>query len=101
MKPEKMVSSSRRGKLELYGDILAVVDEETSQLGSAGLTRVQLKCNMPYDRFKESLLRLKERGLVGLTDVNGSPATITLTQPGREFLETYRRVRKFMETYQL
>jgi predicted transcriptional regulator len=92
---------SKRGKFEIYGDIVEAVDGEIQQHGTAQLTRIQLRSNQPYDRFKDDLLTLQSKGLVMVVEQSIEPSSVTLTDAGKEYLAHYRRVRKFLEDYGL
>jgi predicted transcriptional regulator len=53
----------RRDKLKIYGDLLSILYLE-AKAEKVVLTRVQLKTNVPFDRLKVYLAKLKELGLI-------------------------------------
>lgn len=67
-----------------------------SAAGGAGdkrLTHVAMKCNIPYDRFKEYLDDLQARGLVQKDDA------FMLTPEGRKLLDTYKAWREGLRLF--
>jgi predicted transcriptional regulator len=96
-----MTPVKKRGKLEIYGDILEAVEAESRWEGGARLTRVQSRSNLAYDRFRKDLTVLEERGLVKLAAGPEGNVSIVLTTTGNEYLGKYRGIRKFLETYGL
>ena len=57
------------------------------------LTHVAMRCNLPYDRFKEYLEDLQARGLVQKDD------PFTLTGEGRKLLDTYKAWREGLRLF--
>ena len=94
-----MITTKKRGKFEIYGDMLEAIGSESEFEGGARLTRVQSRSNLAYDRFRKDLSTLQDRGLVQVNE--GEETTLRLTEAGREYLRHYRDVRKFLETYGL
>jgi predicted transcriptional regulator len=92
----------RRTTVDIYADILEVVKRHG---GYGRVTRISYGVGMPVDRLKKFLDRLEKFGLVQY----GQPAadddgtcgsggvTYLLTQRGQEFLDTYWRMKGFLE----
>ena len=87
----------RRDKMRIYNDLLSILESENKK-EEIVLTRLQLKLNVPYDRFKEYLGQLRDLGLI--KDKN-SPK---LTNKGKQYIREYEKVLDFMKrmgiTYQ-
>jgi predicted transcriptional regulator len=54
------------------------------------VTRVLLKINLPYDRFKVTIGELKELGLID------DEVSMKLTEKGKQYLREYEAVLDFM-----
>ena len=82
--------SGRRTKYDIYASII----EAIARKGICSLTRISYGANMPVDRAKKVLEFLASRGLVREIIV-GDRIKYRATRRGLEFLEVYRRMRKF------
>ena len=82
----------RRNKLEIYNDILMAIREE-SQSGEVRPTRVQLRCNLSYDKFSNYLEELKGKDLI--------KNSLTITSKGQKLLQDYERISQFIKKMQL
>lgn len=51
--------------------------------GETRLTKVAMECNLPYDRFREYLADLQQKGLVEASN------PLRLTATGRQLLASY------------
>jgi predicted transcriptional regulator len=91
---------SKRSRFELFGDILEAIQEDISKNGSARLTRVHGKVNVPYDRFKTYIEDLKQAGMIELSDKEGYQE-IRLTERAFTYLAEYTRVKNFMIAFGL
>jgi predicted transcriptional regulator len=80
----------RREKLVIYGDLLAILNEE-SKNDRIVLTRVQVKINVSFDRLKKYINNLVELGLIEDDD------SLKLTIKGREYLKEYEKVLDFVK----
>jgi len=80
----------RREKLVIYGDLLAILNEE-SKNERIVLTRVQVKINVSFDRLKKYIGTLVELGLIE------DDASLKLTEKGREYLKEYEKVLDFIK----
>jgi predicted transcriptional regulator len=71
--------------MKIYGDLLAILIAEPKS-EKVILTRIQVKMNVPFDRFKKYLSDLEELGFIE------SQASLKLTDKGRRYLEDYRKI---------
>ncbi len=83
----------RREATDLYATVLEVVKRHH---GAARVTRVSYGAGMPVDRLKLLMDRLLALGLLESEEVDGRPA-YDITARGQEFLDTYWRMRGFVE----
>jgi predicted transcriptional regulator len=79
----------RRDKMKIYGDLLSILQSESSN--EVVLTRLQLRLNVPFDRLKQYLKQLIELDLI---EEETSPK---LTTKGKEYIREYERVLDFMK----
>jgi predicted transcriptional regulator len=77
--------------LELYNDILkAIGDEIVNDDNSVVLpTRVQLRCNLAYDKLTRYLDELENRKMI-------LQSPLLITEKGRDFLQDYDRISNFV-----
>ncbi len=87
----------KRGRFEIYGDILGAISEETSRVGEARLTRVQSSSNVPYKRFRGHVELLRGKGLLRVRS-GGDHMRMELTDSGRAYLREYERMKKFINS---
>lgn len=80
----------RRDKLVIYGDLLAVLNEEAKN-DHIVLTRVQVRINVSFDRLKNYISKLVELGLI--EDV----VSLKLTPKGKQYLKEYEQVLDFIK----
>ena len=92
-----MGAAHKRGRSEIFGDILDAVQLEIKEHGSAWLTRVQARSNMSYDRLKEYVQMLAQGGLLKMVENEGT-VELDLTQSGRTFLSNYRGMIDLLKT---
>jgi predicted transcriptional regulator len=79
----------RRDKMKIYGDLLfALKNEPRSE--EVVLTHVQVQIGVPFDRFKNYLMELKELGLIEET-------SLELTEKGNQYLKEYQEILVFMK----
>ena len=86
----KKLSSKRRVKYDIYANVIEVIAKK----GVCSLTRFSYGANMPVDRTKKVLEFLASRGFVKEIMV-GDRKKYAATKRGMEFLEAYKRMRKF------
>jgi predicted transcriptional regulator len=77
--------------LELYNDILkAIRGEITSDDDNVAIpTRVQLRCNLAYDKLTRYLDELENRKMI-------LQGPLLITEKGRDFLQDYDRISNFV-----
>ena len=85
-----MASEQRRTKYDIYADIIEIVAKK----GLCTLTRVSYGANMPVDRAKKELAYLVAHGFINEVTFETSKKYRT-TKWGLEYLETFKRMRKF------
>ena len=85
-----MSNERRRTKYDIYADSIEVIAKK----GLSSLTRVSYGANMPVDRAKKTLNFLVSHGFVREIAV-GDRKKYRATKWGLEYLETFKRMRKF------
>jgi len=86
-------NSRRREVTDLYATVLEVVKRYH---GAARVTRVSYGAGMPVDRLRSFLDRLLALGLLRSEEIDGRPV-YDITARGQEFLDTYWRMRAYVE----
>jgi predicted transcriptional regulator len=79
-----------RSKMELYGDLLTVLNDETNS-EKVVLTRIQGRVNVPFDRFKNYISELNRLGLIQ------DETSLKLTEKGKQYLKEYEQILDFMK----
>lgn len=87
---ENPLLSERRTKYDIYASIIEVI----ARRGTCSLTRISYGANLPVDRAKKILEFLASHGFVREIMV-GDRKKYRATKRGLEFLEAYKRMRKF------
>jgi len=85
-----LAEERRRTKYDIYADVIEIIVRK----GSCSLTRISYGANMPVDRTKKILNFLVAHGFVNEVMIGDSKKYRT-TKWGLEFLETFKRMRKF------
>ncbi len=85
-----MTKISRRDRLKIYGDLLAVLYEEAKS-EKIVLSWVQVRTNLPFDRLKIHVRELVKLGLIE------DEASLKVTEKGKEYLKEYERVLEFIK----
>ena len=85
-----MNEEQRRNKYDIYADVIEVIVRK----GICSLTRVSYGANMPVDRAKTTLKFLVTHGFINEIAV-GDSKKYRATKWGLEYLETFKRMRKF------
>jgi len=77
--------------MELYNDILkAIMNEITNDDSSvAKPTRVQLRCNLAYDKLARYLDELESKKMI-------LQNPLMITEKGKDFLQDYDRISNFV-----
>jgi predicted transcriptional regulator len=83
----------RREVTDLYATVLEVVKRYR---GAARITRVSYGAGMPVDRLRRFVARLLALGLLRSEEIDGRPA-YDITARGQEFLDTYWKMRGYVE----
>lgn len=86
-----MQKRSRRNRVDIYYEILSIIQEETNNSGGAKPTRIHHLCNLSYDKLVRYLDELESKKLIVRTDV------VLLTEKGREFMNQYCKMRNLRE----
>lgn len=85
-----IVDERKRTKYDIYADII----EAVARKGMCSLTRASYGAGLPVDRAKKVLEFLVSHGFVREHAV-GESKKYSVTKRGLEYLETYKRMRKF------
>ena len=89
--------SSKRSRVELYATVLEVIKRYPE---GSRITKMSYGVGVPIDRLKAILTDLTSYGLVQtLTDEEDEGVFYTLTPRAFDFLETYWKMRSFLETF--
>jgi len=77
--------------LELYNDILKAIGNEITDDDNSVVipTRVQLRCNLAYDKLTRYLDELENRKMI-------LQSPLLITEKGRDFLQDYDRISNFV-----
>ena len=82
------MSKIRRDRLKIYGDLLAVLNEEAKKERIV-LSRVQVRTNLPFTRLKSFIQDLIQLGLI--------EDSLKLTEKGKQYLKEYDHVLNFIK----
>jgi len=80
----------KRGKLQIYFDVLKLVCEELESNDRLCLTRIAHAVNLPYDRFQKSLESLVQLGMI-----SRDGGKLGLTDKGFEYIYGYKKMTDF------
>jgi predicted transcriptional regulator len=83
-------TEKRRTKYDIYADIVEIIAKK----GLASLTRVSYGANMPVDRAKKEINFLIAHGFINEVNLENSKK-YRATKWGLEYVETFKRMRKF------
>jgi predicted transcriptional regulator len=86
----RLSDEQRRTKYDIYADIIEII----ARKGLCSLTRISYGANMPVDRTKKELNFLLSHGFVNEIATEDSKK-YRATRWGLEYLEAYKRIRKF------
>lgn len=81
---------ARRDRARIYYDILSAAKSELAEKDIARITPVQIRVNIPFDRFKKHLADLERMELVKVSE------GIELTEKGLQYLEGYAKTIQFL-----
>lgn len=89
--------NSKRSRVELYATVLEVIKRYPE---GSRITKMSYGVGVPIDRLKSILADLSTYGLVQtLTDEEDEGVFYTLTPRALDFLETYWKMRSFLEAF--
>ena len=90
--------SPKRSKVELYAKVLEVIKQYPE---GSRVTKMSYGVGVPIDRLKTILSDLTTYGLVQtITDEEEEGVYYTLTPRALDFLETYWKMRSFLEAFE-
>jgi predicted transcriptional regulator len=99
--PSDSESTGRRTTVDIYADILEVVKRHG---GRGRITRLSYGCGKPVDRLKKSLEKLEKCGLVRGNPIESEDGVAArafiLTPRGQEFLDTYWKMKGFLDVFE-
>ena len=78
--------SSRRGKFEIFFDLLRAITEEQSRNGRISPTRVQHLANMSYDKMTRYLKEMENFGFIS------NKSGIKITDKGGNYISDFTKV---------
>ena len=84
----KNSTALRRGKLEIYYDILASIREEKLANKAVKPTRVQHRCNMAYDKMLRYLAELARKDFIS------KKSPIRITEKGENFISDFEKIKE-------
>jgi len=82
----KKQRNNRRGKLEIFFDILTAIHDEHVDNGVVRPTRVHHRLKLSYDRMLPYLDELKKLHMI-------SKSALSITEKGSRFLADYNKIR--------
>ena len=81
----------RRGRLEIYHDILSAIKEDSQNNEKISPTRVQFKSNLSYDKLKEFVSNMTEKKLLH------DEKTMKISDSGVKFYDEYAEIRMMVK----
>jgi predicted transcriptional regulator len=84
----------RRGRLEIYGEILKAIEEDVGKNGEARLTRVQGIVNISYRRFRGFIQEMIDKELVSI-EKSQYYYEVKLQFRGFEYLRHFAAIREY------
>ena len=86
---------ARRDRLKIYGDLLSVLLDAQIRSEKIGLTKIQRRVNVPFDRLKGYVSELSDLGLIE------RKSDLIITEKGKKYLSEYREFLDFMKRWGL
>lgn len=86
-----MKKIQRRDKMKIYGDLLLVLQTESSK-EKITITKIITKSNIPFTRLKKYISDLNELGLIE------DETSLKVTEKGKMYLQQYETVLAFMKS---
>jgi len=88
---KKFVRKERRGKLEIYFDILRSIESDSHSFDGVRPTRIQQQSNLSYDKFARYLKDLEDKTMIIRWP------SISLSNKGKVFINEYKGIKEFIE----
>ncbi len=89
--------SSKRGRLEIIHDLLHAINEKG---GTIKPTHLLYKSNLSHQKMKEYVEELMEKGFVKENN-NKEKKCYSITDKGIEFVNEFKRIKQFSESFGL
>jgi len=89
--------TKKRERLEVIYDILKAIEEKNGKIKP---THILYKSNLSHQRMEEYLKELIEGQFV-IENSNGDNKTYSLTQKGFDYLNKYKTIIEFMDSFGL
>jgi len=86
------LSRFRRARPQIFAEILKAVIEEAESGGEVKITRIQSKVYVPFDRFREYLVEMRNKGLI-------EESCLKVTEKGLKYVAHYKSVKEFLERF--
>ena len=87
--------NDRRSNLDIIADMLQAVENAG---GSIKPTHLMYKANLAHKRMKQYLEKLKEKGMLQESMINGTKH-YTITEIGKITIDEYKHMKKFMDSF--
>lgn len=88
--------AERREKLDIIRDILQAIQDK----GKIKPTHLLYKSNLSHSSMKKYVGELTDRGMVFESE-QGKQKVFVLTEKGLKFLENYRQIKEFTDSFGL
>jgi len=89
------MNGKKRNKVEVINDILKTIQSKHGPIKSS---HIMFKSNLSYEMMKEYLKELLEKGFIAETNVKKSK-TYTVTEKGQLFMDKFRTVDEFFNSF--
>lgn len=87
----------KRSKLDIVYDMLRAIEDKGGRIIP---THLLYKSNLSHQRMKLYLDELKQRNLIAETSAKGKKF-FELTDEGRKFVQSYKRMKEFTQAFGL
>ncbi|MFH1638639.1 MAG: winged helix-turn-helix domain-containing protein [Candidatus Woesearchaeota archaeon] len=89
--------SERRNRLDIVGDILRAIQAKGGKIKP---THLLYKSNLSHEGMKKYVEELKQKGLIEeIVEPKSNHKFFTITDKGLKFLEDYKKVKEFTESF--
>jgi len=89
--------SARRTKIEIIHDILAAIQKKGGRIKP---THLLYKSNLSYKKMLEYVKELMDKGMVG-EEENGGKKIYTITEKGAAYIQEYKKIKEFSDSFGL